>query len=314
MHIARTIIDYYRCPDRFLDFELNGPLSTDEGFFRFGPSICYGRSSSGHRQSRVEDGLYDVLGDVSISNSKVALPLNPSEVIDNLRLERYVRRPRTYQWGKNTYYAFRPLLPSGIRILIKKMQLRGWQRIPFPEWPVDRSVENICEQLLLLSLKAQKAERIPFIWFWPRGARGCVMMTHDVETEAGRDGCAKLMDLDDSFGIKASFEIIPEERYEVTPAFLDSIRSRGFEIAVHDLKHDGRLFDPHDEFLSRASKINQYAKQFGANTFRSAVLYRQPEWLSAFKFSSDMSIPNVAHLDPQRGGCCTGHALLSLET
>jgi len=305
MLIARSIIDYYRCPEHFLDFELSGPLSADEGFFRFGPSICYGRSCSGHRLSRVENGLYDVLGDASIQNSKATLPLSPSEVIDNLRLERYVLRARTYQWGKNTYYALRPWLSPGIRIIVKKMQLRGWQRIPFPGWPVDRTVENICEQLLLLSHQVHKSDRIPFIWFWPRGARGCVMMTHDVETLAGRDACAKLMDLDDSFDIKASFEIIPEERYGITPDFLDTIRRRGCEVAIHDLKHDGRLFDRHDKFLWRASKINQYAKQYGANTFRSGLLYRRPEWFDAFQFSADMSIPNVAHLDPQRGGCCT---------
>ena len=34
-------------------------------------------------------------------------------------------------------------------------------------------------------------------------------------------------------------------------------------------------------------------------------MYRQPEWLEALDFSYDMSIPNIAHLDPQRGGCCT---------
>src|SRR5271166_6454269 len=116
------------------------------------------------------------------------------------------------------------------------------------------------------------------------------MMTHDIETVVGRDACSELMDLDDSFGIKACFEIIPEERYEITADFLDTIRRRGFEIGVHDLKHDGGLFDRHDEFLRRASKINQYAKQYGARTFRSAVLYRQPDWLDALQFSTDMSI------------------------
>lgn len=34
-------------------------------------------------------------------------------------------------------------------------------------------------------------------------------------------------------------------------------------------------------------------------------MYRQQEWFNAFDFSYDMSVPNVAHLEPQRGGCCT---------
>jgi hypothetical protein len=305
IQVSQAIIDYYRCPECLLDFKLSGPLSADEGFFRFGSSICYGRSCSGHRLSRVEQGLYDVFRDVSIQNSKATLPFSPSDVINNLRLERYTRGRRTGGWQKKAYYALRPWLSMGIRRLIKKVHLLGWREIPFPEWPVDHTVEDICEQLLLLSLQVHKTDRIPFVWFWPGGARGCVMMTHDVETTAGRDACEQLMELDDAFGVKASFEIIPEERYDVTPDFLDTMRRRGFEIAVQDLNHDGRLFDQHDEFLCRANKINQYARQYGANAFRSAVLYRQPEWYDAFQFSSDMSIPNVAHLDPQRGGCCT---------
>jgi hypothetical protein len=28
-------------------------------------------------------------------------------------------------------------------------------------------------------------------------------------------------------------------------------------------------------------------------------------WFDQLKFSYDMSVPNVAHLEPQRGGCCT---------
>jgi len=35
------------------------------------------------------------------------------------------------------------------------------------------------------------------------------------------------------------------------------------------------------------------------------MLYRRQLWFNHLKFSYDMSVPNVAHLDPQRGGCCT---------
>ena len=34
-------------------------------------------------------------------------------------------------------------------------------------------------------------------------------------------------------------------------------------------------------------------------------MYRNRDWYEAFEVSYDMSVPNVAHLDPQRGGCCT---------
>ena len=130
-------------------------------------------------------------------------------------------------------------------------------------------------------------------------------MTHDVESELGRNYCDALMDIDDSFGIKASFQIIPEERYSVSPEFLDRIRDRGFEIAIHDLNHDGHLYKNRNQFLARARKINAYGAEYKADGFRAAVLYRKQLWYDALRFAFDMSVPNVAKYDPQRGGCCT---------
>jgi hypothetical protein len=170
---------------------------------------------------------------------------------------------------------------------------------------MDRSVEAIVETLVACSLKARGVERIPFIWFWPDGLQSCLIMTHDVETLPGRDSCSALMDLDDSFGIKASFQIVPEGRYPVSEEFLSSIRRRGFEINVHDFNHDGLLYREREEFLRRARRINEYARRFGAAGFRSGSLYRNLDWYDAYEFSYDMSVPNVAHLEVQRGGCCT---------
>jgi hypothetical protein len=34
-------------------------------------------------------------------------------------------------------------------------------------------------------------------------------------------------------------------------------------------------------------------------------MYRRQGWFDDLEFSYDMSVPNVGHLDPQRGGCCT---------
>jgi hypothetical protein len=131
------------------------------------------------------------------------------------------------------------------------------------------------------------------------------MMTHDVETSRGRDFCDKMMDLNDLFEIKSAFQIIPEERYAVSQAFLSGIRERGFEINVHDLNHDGLLMSSRATFLQRVHRINLYGQQFGALGFRSAVMYRNVDWYDALQFSYDMSVPNVAHLEPQQGGCCT---------
>jgi len=148
-------------------------------------------------------------------------------------------------------------------------------------------------------------ERLPFIWFWPQVIPTCTIVTHDVETSAGLDFCPRLMDLADAVGIKTSFQIVPEKRYAVSRAFLQSIQDRGFEINIHDLNHDGHLFRDRDEFLQRADQINRYARDFGALGFRSAVMYRNIDWFAALDVAYDMSIPNMARMDPQQGGCCT---------
>jgi hypothetical protein len=130
-------------------------------------------------------------------------------------------------------------------------------------------------------------------------------MTHDVEESIGRDMCEQLMDIDDSFGIKSAFQIVPEVRYQAAERLLESIRNRGFEVNVHDLNHDGSLFLEKREFLRRADRINKYAVTYRTEGFRAGAMYRNQDWYPAFDFSYDMSVPNVAHLEPQRGGCCT---------
>ena len=80
---------------------------------------------------------------------------------------------------------------------------------------------------------------------------------------------------------------------------------RGFEVNLHDLNHDGRLFADKDAFLRHARRINDYTREFGCEGFRSGAMYREQGWFGAFEFSYDMSVPNAAHLEPQRGGCCT---------
>ena len=130
-------------------------------------------------------------------------------------------------------------------------------------------------------------------------------MTHDVETAAGLDFADELMNINDRHGVKSSFQLIPAARYTVTESVVQKIRNRGFDVNVHDLKHDGHLFDRADQFQCDAEQINAHGVRFGSRGFRSGALYRNQDWYGALRFRYDMSVPNCAHLDPQRGGCCT---------
>lgn len=311
--LNQALIDRYKCSETVAAFSLRGKLSREAGFFRFGNgSLCYGQTTAGFRSPRPDDTLYDAMRDVTVDGGVVRLSFDPAAVVDNLRLEGYVARSNGAASPKlaekvvrSAYYAMRPALPVSTRKYLQRVYLRGWEETPFPRWPVDCSVETILERLLLLSMKAHGLQKVPFVWFWPQGAPGCAIMTHDVEQSAGRDFCAALMDLDDAAGIKAAFQLVPEVRYTVQKRFVEMIWGRGFEVNVHDLKHDGCLFQEKAEFLRRAERINHYAKEFGARGFRAGAMYRNQEWYSALDISYDMSVPAVAHLEPQQGGCCT---------
>jgi hypothetical protein len=317
MDVDRTLdhmlSDYYRVHEDGLGRVCAEEPSGRVGFFRFGPTTtCYGQSASGVSTSVENPALHDALKTARLKDSEVHLPFDPGQIVENLRRERYVNHAGARQGRvvdhplvRKAYYAVRDLLPVSIRRHLQKVYLGGWRKLQFPNWPVDFTVDTIHEEVLRLAMKAGGVRRVPFIWFWPQGAPSCLIMTHDVETAAGRDFTSELINLDHSYGIKASFQVIPEKRYEVPDEYVRHMRSRGFEFNVHDLNHDGQLYQERGLFLERARKINEYIKKFGAKGFRAGVMYRNLDWYDAYEFSYDMSMPNVAHLEPQRGGCCT---------
>ena len=306
-----ALVDYYRCPPDLATIGTRRDLSSRAGFFKFDDAIGFGRVAGGRTSAYATDALTNVSDDVRFAAGRPELPFDLSEVARNLREERY--RQNGYNFLQKTtagttaervYYQLRPLMSVAVRKHLQRVRLSGWEKIAFPRWPVDRSVDELMEKALTLLLESRR-QSIPFIWFWPDQASACAMMTHDVEGQAGVDFCDQLMDIDDSFAIKSAFQLIPEGREEMWRRTAAKMRGRGFEVNLHDLNHDGRLFADKDTFLRQAKRINDYSREFGSAGFRSGAMYREQGWFDAFEFAYDMSVPNAAHLEPQRGGCCT---------
>jgi hypothetical protein len=309
-----VVSDYYRCPEEFGEIEVShAPADQTPGFFHFQSDVvCHGRCSAGYVAPHVNGNMFDAWHGVRTKRSVAILPFDPGEVVQNLRHERYVSAlsPNGIRFAvlrvcRDIYYRCRAVIPTGVRAYLKQIHLRVRGVAPFPRWPVDTTVDLLLEHLVEVLLNTQRITEIPFIWFWPSGYDSCAIMTHDTEAHAGYEFIGGVMDMDDTAGIKASFQIIPERRYAVNNRQLRAIRARGFELNVHDLNHDGRLFDDRCEFLKRARQINKYGQEYGSAGYRSAVMQRNLEWYGALNFEYDMSVPNVASLDPQRGGCCT---------
>lgn len=306
---TKRLAEYFRMPNSWVQFSCGSDETERAGFFTFGKdAVCFGRCPSVQVVSRVRQPLPDTFKFAQIGKNSVCLPFDLDEVAHNLHTERYTLAESAswiQRFVRYAYYHLRPRLSVGVRKYLQRVYLSGWKNIPFPKWPVDLSVDLLMKRTLSLGIQASGASSIPFIWFWPEGHSSACIITHDVETAAGRDFCATLMDLDDSCGMKSAFQVVPEERYEVPESFLAAIRARGFEVNVHDLNHDGMLFANEDTFMQRVVAINRYGEQWGSTGFRAGVMYRNQEWFHALDFEYDMSVPNVAHLEPQRGGCCT---------
>jgi hypothetical protein len=313
--VIQSLLDYYRIPEELLGaVSITADSGSGElGFFQFGAgNTCYGRCKTGVVSDVANSGQIDASKNIGRSGSTIQLPFDLSEVVENLRLERYRQKGNgrlelfaASEPIRKFYYLIRKCLPFPVRRQLQRIYFQEWRELLFPAWPVDFTVDNLHEEVLRLMLQASDAKKLPFIWFWPDGAPSCVIVTHDVETRAGRDFTSNLMDLDDSYGVKASYQIIPEKRYEVSDRYISEIRSRGCEFNIHDLNHDGHLYSERGEFARRAAGINGYIHRHNSRGFRAGAMYRKQDWFDLFEFSYDMSVPNVAHLEPLRGGCCT---------
>jgi hypothetical protein len=306
-----ALAEYFRCPAGAVRVRTAAERPEAQGYFTFDSLVCYGTVSGIVPSSHIGDRLPDATHALN-GHSHRTLPFDLAEVASNLREEQYRQNGRGYverltggNAARYIYYLLRPSLPVHVRRHLQKIRLNGWESIFFPRWPVDVTVDALMRRALAFALQADGAAAVPFVWFWPDGAHSCVVMTHDVEGPAGRAFCDQLMDIDDEYGIKSSFQLVPEGHESTWQTLASRMRARGFEVNLHDLNHDGYLFHERDQFLERAGRINAYAREFGCGGFRAGAMYRQQRWYDAFEFSYDMSVPNVAHLEPQRGGCCT---------
>ena len=307
-----AFLDYYRCPADQALIETQSRLSPREGYFKFGEAVAFGRFAGGSPAAYATDPLPDVSDAVTVAEGRPSLPFDLSDVATNLREERY--RQNGHNWLQETsvgeaarrlYYSIRPFMGVGVRKHLQKVHLSGWDKIPFPRWPVDLTVDTLMESAMKLALKAQQTSRIPFIWFWPDGASACGMMTHDIEGQPGLDFCDELMDIDDSYASQVGVQLIPGGREEAW---------RSYSCAPAPARLRGQLARPHttDSCFSDGNipatgqtESTNTRREFGCDGFRSGAMYREQGWFGAFEFSYDMSVPNAAHLEPQRGGCCT---------
>jgi glycosyltransferase involved in cell wall biosynthesis len=140
---------------------------------------------------------------------------------------------------------------------------------------------------------------------WPDGKRFAVVLTHDVESRVGLAKCRKLLELEARAGFRSSFNFIPEGDYRVSPELRAELAQRGFEVGVHDLHHDGKLFHSRDRFNKNAARINHYIREWGASGYRSGFMLRNLDWLHALDIRYDASTFDTDPFELQPDGAGT---------
>jgi glycosyltransferase involved in cell wall biosynthesis len=106
-----------------------------------------------------------------------------------------------------------------------------------------------------------------------------------------------MMEIEENLGFRSSYNFVPE-RYDVSEDLRTELVSRGFEVGVHGLRHDGMLFASEQEFIRRAVRINHYLKAWGATGFRAPAMHRNFKWMSRLDIEYDMSTFDTDPFEP----------------
>jgi len=109
------------------------------------------------------------------------------------------------------------------------------------------------------------------------------------------------MELEKNLGFRSSFNFVPE-RYNVSSVVRSELVRNGFEVGVHGLNHDGKLFSSREVFSARAKKINEYLKQWNSVGFRAPAMHHNLEWQHELNIKYDLSTFDTDPFEPQADG------------
>jgi hypothetical protein len=140
---------------------------------------------------------------------------------------------------------------------------------------------------------------------WPAGKKFALVLTHDVEGPRGLDRVTRLAELEMKLGFRSSFNLIPEGKYTAPAALRTWLVERHFEVGIHDLHHDGRLFSSWKSFCRKARRINHHLEEWNAVGFRSAFMLRNLDWIQELNIRYDASTFDTDPFEPQPNGVGT---------
>ena len=244
------------------------------------------------------------------SDGSVLLPFDPGEIISVYLSERYKSLAGPAPAGglealaRRSYYRVRPILPRSTQMRLRRSFSRVQAKAEFPRWPIETALHEFYR--LLFSLVAGiAAEPVPTIASWPRTFRWALVLTHDVEGAVGLRNLLPLLEVELRRGYRSSWNFVPENEAPPEDVLLQELSTRGFEVGVHGLTHDGRDITSPRTFKKRLPRMRAYAERWQAGGFRSPATLRSWDVMPKLGFDYDSSYSDTAPFEPQPGGCCS---------
>ena len=190
---------------------------------------------------------------------------------------------------KKIFYLIKSFIPRKVQISLRRVlvqkQVRKYQSI----WPIYPGSEI----------------RPNYLRGWPGDKKFAFVLTHDVEHQRGYDRVLHLMKIEKEMGFVSSFNFVPERDYAVESELLSKLKMNGFEVGVHGLHHDGKLFQNEKLFFERAKKINQYLLEWNAVGFRAPSMHHNLELIGSLNLEYDLSTFDTDPFEPQSDGVNT---------
>ena len=186
------------------------------------------------------------------------------------------------------YERVKLIIPRKVQILLRRKLVGRQLAQSASEWPI-----------------YEPAKDLPPGWpGWPDQKEFALVLTHDVDSQKGLDNCLKLADMEERLGFRSVFNFVAC-KYVVPQQIRDELAARGFEVGLHGLYHNSRLYSSRKEFLRQAQEINKVLKEWKATGFRSPCMYHNLEWMHDLDIEYDASTFDTDPFEPQPEGLYT---------
>jgi hypothetical protein len=182
------------------------------------------------------------------------------------------------------YYHLKPAIPRSIRHGLRQRLAERQRAECLDVWPILHTA----------------AEKQPAGWCgWPEQRRFAFSLSHDVESRKGLARVKDLAEVEMSLGFRSSFNFVPEGSYTVPAELRHWLTERGFEVGVHDHRHDGKLYHSFARFAASARRINHFLREWNAVGFRSGFMLHNLDWIRNLDVLYDSSTFDTDPFEPQ---------------